>query len=412
MTVASKWRDETGPIAGALELGFQTQAAGGGNAIDLEITGNNIKELEKASDAIKAELNNYAGVIDIADSDRPGKRELKLAMKPAGEIAGLRLADVSRQVRQAFYGDEAQRLQRGRDEVKVMIRYPEDERKSINNITAMKIRMPDGTEVPFTEIATFDYGRSASTIQRADRRRAITITADVDKADPAVNANEVRARLESEYLSKIRETFPGISYGFQGEQKDQAQSVSEISQKAFLAMLGIYVLLAIPLRSYIQPIIVMSAIPFGLVGAILGHAVMGLSLSIMSMCGVVALAGIVVNDSLVMVEFVNREREKGKSILEAAIDAGSRRFRPILLTSLTTFAGIMPMLAETDMQAKFLIPMAVSLGFGVMFATAITLVLVPAIYVALEDIKNLLLNLIGWTPRDENEPAEISPSIA
>ena len=412
VTVASKWRDETGPIAGALELGFQTQAAGGGNAIDLEITGNNIKELEKASDAIKAELNNYAGVIDIADSDRPGKRELKLAMKPAGEIAGLRLADVSRQVRQAFYGDEAQRLQRGRDEVKVMIRYPEDERKSINNITAMKIRMPDGTEVPFTEVATFDYGRSASTIQRADRRRAITITADVDKADPAVNANEVRARLESEYLSKIRETFPGISYGFQGEQKDQAQSVSEISQKAFLAMLGIYVLLAIPLRSYIQPIIVMSAIPFGLVGAILGHAVMGLSLSIMSMCGVVALAGIVVNDSLVMVEFVNREREKGKSILEAAIDAGSRRFRPILLTSLTTFAGIMPMLAETDMQAKFLIPMAVSLGFGVMFATAITLVLVPAIYVALEDIKNLLLNLIGWTPRDENEPAEISPSIA
>lgn len=402
--IASRWRELTGPIAGALELGFQTQAAGGGNAIDLEITGNNLTELERAADAIKAELANYAGVIDIADSNRPGKRELKLAIKPAGEIAGLRLSDVSRQVRQAFYGDEAQRLQRGRDEVKVMIRYPEDERKSINNITSMKIRMPDGTEVPFTEVATFDYGRSASTIQRADRRRAITITADVDKADPNANANEVRARLETEFLSKLREKFPGVAYGFQGEQKDQAQSVSEIGQKGLLALLGIYVLLAIPLRSYIQPMIVMSAIPFGLVGAVLGHAAMGLVLSIMSMCGVVALAGIVVNDSLVMVEFVNREREKGKSLIQAAVDAGARRFRPILLTSVTTFAGIMPMLTETDLQAKFLIPMAVSLGFGVIFATAITLVLVPSIYIALEDAKQLVLSLIGWHPGTKTSP--------
>lgn len=410
--VSSRWRELTGPIAGALELGFQTQAAGGGNAIDLEITGNNLDELEAAADAIKAELNNYAGVIDIADSNRPGKRELKLAITQAGEAAGLRLADVSRQVRQAFYGDEAQRLQRGRDEVKVMIRYPEEERKSINNITSMKIRMPNGTEVPFTEVATFEYGRSDSTIQRADRRRAITITADVDKADPSANANEVRARLENEFLSKLSDAYPGVAYGFQGEQKDQAQSVSEISQKGLLALLGIYVLLAIPLRSYVQPIIVMSAIPFGLVGAVLGHAAMGLVLSIMSMCGVIALAGIVVNDSLVMVEFVNREREKGKSLIQAAVDAGARRFRPILLTSVTTFAGIMPMLTETDLQAKFLIPMAVSLGFGVLFATSITLVLVPSIYIVLEDFKRLAFALLGWQPKDEHEPTEVSPSIA
>jgi multidrug efflux pump subunit AcrB len=389
--VASRWRELTGPIPGALELSFQTQAAGGGNAIDLEISGTNITELEGAAAMIKEKLATYQGVIDIADNNRPGKRELKLAIQPSGEILGLRLADVSRQARQAFYGDEAQRLQRGRDEVKVMVRYPEAERKSIANLTEMKIRTRDGAEVPFTSVVSFDYGYSDASIQRAERRRAIKVTADIDDAVQGVNANEVVASLTTDVFPVVKERYPGIQFGFQGEQKDQRQSVQEIGQKGLIALLGIYVLLAIPLRSYLQPLIVMSVIPFGVVGAILGHMALGLSLSIMSMCGIVALAGIVVNDSLVMVEFVNRERAAGKSIIDAALQAGGRRFRPILLTSATTFAGLMPMVFETDVQAKFLIPMAVSLGFGVMFATFITLILIPAVYIMLEDVKTLLL---------------------
>jgi multidrug efflux pump subunit AcrB len=397
--VASRWRELTGPIPGALELSFQTQAAGGGNAIDLEVSGNNIEEIEGAAQMIKDALANYRGVIDIADNNRPGKRELKLGILPEGESLGLRLADVSRQVRQAFYGDEAQRLQRGRDEVKVMVRYPESERQSISSISELRIRSADGAEIPFSSVAAFDYGRSASAIQRADRRRAIKVTADIDDTVEGANANEVVASLVEDVFPKVRERFPAVQFGFHGEQKDQRQSVQEMSQKALLALLGIYVLLAIPLRSYIQPAIVMSVIPFGIVGAILGHVIMGLSLSIMSMCGVVALAGIVVNDSLVMVEFVNRERAAGHGLINAALQAGARRFRPILLTSATTFAGLMPMLFETDLQARFLIPMAVSLGFGVLFATVITLVLIPVVYLMLEDAKRLVVG----TKRSEQD---------
>ena len=388
--IASRWRELTGPIPGALELSFQTQAAGGGNAIDLEISGNNITELEGAAAMVKEALAGYRGIIDIADNNRPGKRELKLAIKPGGETLGLRLADISRQARQAFYGDEAQRLQRGRDEVKVMVRYPESERQSINNLTAMKIRAADGTEIPFTSVASFDYGSSAASIQRAERRRAIKVTGDIDDAVEGANANEVVAALTKDVFPKVKERYPGVQFGFQGEQKDQRQSVQEIGQKGLIALLGIYILLAVPLRSYFQPLIVMSVIPFGVVGAIIGHLFLGLSLSIMSMCGIVALAGIVVNDSLVMVEFINRERATGKSTLEAALTAGGRRFRPIMLTSITTFVGIMPMVFETDVQARFLIPMAVSLGFGVMFATFITLILIPAVYLMLEDVTNLI----------------------
>jgi multidrug efflux pump subunit AcrB len=389
--IASRWRELTGPIPGALELTFQTQAAGGGNAIDLEISGNNLAELEAASAAVKLALADYRGIIDIADNNRPGKRELKLAITPGGETLGLRLADISRQARQAFYGDEAQRLQRGRDEVKVMVRYPKAERESINNLTNMKIRAADGTEIPFTSVASFEFGSAAASIQRSERRRALKVTADIDKTVPGANANEVVAALTTDVFPKIKERFPGVQFGFQGEQKDQRQSVQEIGQKGLLALLGIYVLLAIPLRSYFQPFIVMSVIPFGVVGAIVGHLILNLNLSIMSMCGIVALAGIVVNDSLVMVEFVNRERAAGKTALEAALNAGTRRFRPIMLTSITTFVGIMPMVFETDVQARFLIPMAVSLGFGVMFATFITLILIPAVYLMLEDTKVLLL---------------------
>jgi multidrug efflux pump subunit AcrB len=416
--VVSKWRELVGKIPGAVELTFSAEAAAGGNALDIELVGENLKDLEAATEDLKVELSKFNGVIDIGDSNLEGKRELKLEILPRAEALGLRLEDVARQVRQGFYGDEIQRLQRGKNEVKVFVRYPEDERKSIADLENMKIRLADGTEVPFSEVATASLGRAYATIQRTDQLRAIRVTADVDKTVGA-NANEVVAALTAGSVEKTRSDrwkenirnklrsmrglepkpelpkgalleitgrYPGVTFSFEGEQKDQAQSVQEMGQKALIALLGMYVLMAIPLKSYVQPMIVMSVIPFGLVGAVAGHLLMGFSLSIMSMCGIVALAGVVVNDSLVLVDYVNRHVKDGQSLHDAAWEAGAARFRPILLTSMTTFAGLTPMLLETDIQAKFLIPMAVSLSFGILFATLITLILVPCIYLVMEDI--------------------------
>lgn len=405
--IAAIWREYTGAIPGAVQLTFQADVAGGANAIDLELTGNDLDELEAAAEEVKLALANYTGVIDISSSNRAGNREIKLDILPAAEALGLRLQDVARQVRQGFYGDEAQRLQRGRDEVKVFVRYPREERRSISQLSSLKIRTRDGAEVPFSEVATATFGRADASIQRSDRRRAITITADVDES--RANANEVVASLTYErpdagpaaplrriganlepkpdgILASLRKKYPGIQSNFQGEQKDQNESVTQMGQKAIIALIFMYVLMAIPLRSYFQPLIVMSVIPFGLVGAVLGHVLFGLNLSVMSMCGLVALSGVVVNDSLVLVDYVNRELERGHALLQAAWEAGAARFRPILLTSLTTFAGLTPMILETDIQAKFLIPMAISLAFGVLFATAITLFLIPSIYLILNDI--------------------------
>jgi len=419
--IVSRWRELVGDISGATELIFATESAAGGNAIDLEIIGDNIEDLREATLLAKEALASYDGVIDLADSDVEGKRELQLELLPAGEILGLRLEDIARQVRQGFYGDEIQRLQRGKDEVKVFVRYPRNERTSVADLENMKIRLDDGSEVPFAEVATARFGRADATIQRTDQRRAIRITADVDKTQGA-NATEIVRELtsgneaqsyikvwghnmrnwfrerrglekvalpeiEKGALTLLEENFAGVNYSFEGEQKDQAQSIREMGSKAVLALLGMYVLMAIPLRSYIQPMIVMCVIPFGLVGAVIGHLLLGFNFSIMSMCGIVALAGVVVNDSLVLVDYVNRKRTEGLSLHDAAWEAGAARFRPILLTSLTTFAGLTPMLLETDVQALFLVPMAVSLSFGILFATLITLILVPAVYLTLEDAK-------------------------
>lgn len=416
--VVSKWRELVGEIPGTVELTFSSESAAGGNAIDLELVGDNLKQLEEATKEVKSALSNFTGVIDISDSNLEGKRELKLEILPRAEALGLRLDDVARQVRQGFYGDEIQRLQRGKNEVKVFVRYPRDERKSIADLEQMKIRTPGGAEVPFSEVARAEFGRTYASIQRTDQQRAIRITADIDDTTGA-NANQVVAALTAGGTAKshgqqwrsnmvewfrekrglpprpeetpgtlveISRKYPGVSYSFEGEQKDQAQSVKEIGQKFIIALLGMYILMAIPLNSYVQPLIVMCVIPFGLVGAIAGHMVMGFSLSIMSMCGIVALAGVVVNDSLVLVDYVNRHVADGQSTHDAACEAGAARFRPILLTSLTTFAGLTPMLLETDIQARFLIPMAVSLSFGILFATVITLILVPCVYLLLEDL--------------------------
>ena len=384
------WQKRVGAIPGVVSLYFRAETAAGGNAIDINFTGRDSEQLEKAAQWATERLrSDFKGVVDISNSDRKGREELIVRdLTPRGKALGFDLAQVMSQVRDAFYGNEVQRLQRGRDEVKVMVRYPASERESVVNFEEMKLRTPAGDEVPLLEVVEPEYGRGPATVTRVDRFQTISLQADVDLAG-GYNSNEIVAKYEEEVLSKIGEKFPGVRFSFQGEQSDQRDSVREMGLGFIGALMLMYVLMAVPLKSYVQPLIVMSVIPFGMVGAVAGHIFMGLNLSIMSLCGVVALAGVVVNDSLVLVDYVNRHRRNGTSAFEAAKNAGARRFRPILLTSLTTFVGLMPMLLETDMQAKFLIPMAVSLGFGILFATAITLILVPSIYVVFEDIRVL-----------------------
>ena len=389
--LAAEWRVITGSIPAASEVSFQSQSAGSGNAIDLELSGDNMEDLLEATELVKRKLSEIEGIIDISDSNVLGKRQVSLkSLLPEGESTGLRLSDVGKQMRQAFYGEEVQRLQRGRDEVKVMVRYPKKNRLSIDDVETMKIRTKGGNKVPLSSLVELEEGRSKSVIRRTERLRAIRIAADIDRGNPNANANQARRNLENNMLSEFGELYPGIKYEFYGEQKDQAQSMEELQTSSLFALLVVFVLMAIPLGSYIQPGIVMSVIPFGIVGAIIGHILMGANISIMSMCGIVALSGVVVNDSLVLVDYVNRHRIRGKSVVEAAWEAGAARFRPIVLTSLTTFAGLSPMLFETDLQAKFLIPMAISLGFGILFATFITLILVPCVYLLLEDLKSLI----------------------
>jgi multidrug efflux pump subunit AcrB len=383
--LVSTWRELVGPIAGVVELTFKSQTSSGGNAIDIAITGRNRERLAEAVAFAKEGLAQFPGVIEISDSSREGKEELQItSLTRAGESLGFTLGEVARQVRNSFFGYEVQELQRGRDEVKVMVRLPEDDRESLETLEELELTSPQGEKVAIAEVVNFEFGKGPAVIRRTDRLPSIKITADVDAN---TNANEVMAEYQPKVLAQIESKFPGIRWALEGEQEDQKTSVREMGVNFLGAILIIYVLIAIPLRSYFQPLIILTAIPFGLVGGIAGHMLLGMNLSIMSMVGFVALAGVVVNDSLLLVEFVNRYREETGDARQAARLAGSRRFRAIILTSLTTFAGVAPMLAETDMQARFLIPMAVSLGFGILFATVITLFLVPGLYIVIDDFQ-------------------------
>ncbi len=407
--IAERWRAAAGAIPDAVALTFTASLFDAGDAIDVQLSGGTasdgrLERLREVAARIEEELATYPGVREIADSYRAGKRELELAITPEAEAAGLTLADLGRQVRQAFYGEEAQRIQRGRDEVKVMVRYPEAARRSLGALERLRIRLPDGTAVPFATAARAEGSRGPASIQRANRRRVLDVTADVDTE--TANANRILADLESRVLPALLADYPEVRYTFEGEQQEQRETLVGLRRGFAFALLAIYVLLAVPFRSYLQPLIVMSAIPFGLIGAFAGHLLMGLDLTILSGFGIVALTGVVVNDSLVMVDWINRAYRAGEPLDRATRDAGVARFRAILLTSLTTFAGLTPLLLERSLQAQFLIPMAVSLAFGVLFATFITLILVPVLYRIMEDAKRALRHTFGREERAVSRPRE------
>ena len=382
--IRDRWREKVGSIPDALELTFVSDAFSAGDAINYRLEGRDEENLKIAATELRGELARYPGVFDISDSFRAGKQEVQIQILETGKTLGLTLNDVATQVRQAFYGAESQRIQRGSDDIRVMVRYPEDERQSLGNLEDLLIRTPSGAEVPFLSIADFSLGNSYSSINRQDGRRVITVRGDIDRT--IVKPDEIRREVIAKFKDQwARDLDVELVVGGEGEQ--QLKSLSDLFSTFPLAMMVIFALLAIPLKSYTQPLIIMSVIPFGAIGAIFGHFIMGADLVFFSLLGIIALSGVVVNASLVLVVSINRLRDEGMGMVEAVSTAGMMRFRPIFLTSLTTFIGLVPLMITASPATFFIVPMAISLSFGVLFATVITLFLVPSLYVILQDFQ-------------------------
>lgn len=385
--IQRRWRELMPEIPGVKTLNFNAPGGpGGGSDLSFEFSSSDINQLELISKEVKAALAEYNGVSDINDTFAGGADEIQLQLKPQAEALGITLQQLGQQVRYGFYGAEVQRVQRDDEEVKVMVRYPKEERNSIGHLETMRVRSPAGQDVPFEQVADIELGKGYDSIIRVDGQRSVTVSAAVDKdiAEP----NEVTMEMITRVIPEIMKKYPRVEFKLQGNSREQMEAMTSLAQGLLFALFAIYALLAIPLRSYTQPLIIMSVIPFGIVGAILGHLMLGHAVSVLSICGIIALSGVVVNDSLIMVDFVNRARQEGHRLMDAAISAGTQRFRAIILTSLTTFMGLVPIMFERSLQAQVVIPMAISLAFGILFATVITLLLVPALYVILDDIKN------------------------
>jgi len=385
------WRERVGEVAGVKDLIFTGgQHIGGGPPLSFNLYGNDLDSLQAAAGELEAKLMGYEGVFDIRNTASAGGKEIRLTIKPEAEALGLTMSSLGRQVRQAFYGEEAQRIQRGQNELKVMVRYPLDERRSIADLENMRIRTPTGDEVPFYSVAEVSFGEAFSSISRQNRKRTVTVSADIDP--DVVEPGPIVEEISGEYIPELLSRHPGVGYELEGASQEQIKLMTNITIASIAALFLIYALIAVPLHSYTQPLIIMSVIPFGLVGAVFGHILMGQAISMFSIFGLIALAGVVVNDSLILIDFVNKARQAGLSAKDAVIRSGTERFRPIILTSLTTAVGLTPIMLETSMQAQMLIPMAISLAFGIVFATVITLFLIPSLYLLQQDLGRTLTN--------------------
>ena len=380
----SEWRKLIGPIPGAESITFRASFFRVGDPINVQLSANSLETLEQASNDVKEHLQNYPTVYEIADSLSNGKEELRIDVKPQGHVLGLTRNDILGQVSQAFQGFQAQRIQRGRDDIRVLVRLPAGERSNFSTLGEMLVRTPAGREVPLEHVATLSPGKGPQRITRIDRYRTVNITAEVEKTktNMTVLQNDIGT-----YMDQLVSRYPGLAYAMEGEAREQRESFGSLQSGVLLVLFAIYCMLALPLKSYTQPLLVMSVIPFSIIGAVAGHWLMGYTLSMMSVMGLLALTGVVVNDSLVLVHQVNRLRAAGQSVVDSVLNAGVVRFRPIILTSLTTFFGLAPLLIEKSTTAQFLIPMGISLGFGILFATLITLVLVPVNMLVAHDVK-------------------------
>ena len=382
------WQEHVPEIAGLESISFSAaMGPSSGEPVAVALKHEDTEVLAEASGELFDALLGYKELINVRNGYADGKPQLDFHLRAEARALGLTGAMVAQQLRAAFYGAEALREQRDRDEVKIVARLPEAQRSSEHDLAKLQIRTPAGGYVPLAYVADFERGAAATTITREDGIRYVTVTAEL--APGIASAREVLANLDEDVLPQLRERYSGLTVGAVGQQREQQETFKALGQNYLLGLFVIFALLAIPFRSYIQPVIVMFVIPFGLIGAVGGHVVTGYSLSLMSMFGIVALSGVVVNDSLVLIDATNRLTAQGRPAREAIIEAGATRFRPILLTSLTTFFGLVPMILETSVQAQFLVPMAVSLGFGVLFVTVIVLLVVPALYSIIEDVRDL-----------------------
>jgi multidrug efflux pump subunit AcrB len=394
--LVNEWRKIIGKIPGAESLTFRAELIRTGDPVDIQFSANSLETLSEVGEQVKERLATYPTVFDIADSLSDGKEELQIELTQQGHVLGLTRAEIVSQVSQAFRGFEAQRIQRGRDDVRVIVRLPKEERSTTATLEEYLITAPDGRKIPLSHVATMKPGKGPATITRIDRYRTMNVTADIDKAK--TNMKVLQEDLDG-YLQQLLINYPSVSYNFEGEAKHQRESFGSLQWGLVILLFAIYVLLALPLKSYIEPLIVMSVIPFGVIGAIGGHWIMGRDLSFLSILGLMALTGVVVNDSLVLVDFINQKKKQGMSLVESVLNAGIARFRPVLLTSLTTFFGLLPLMFEKSVQAQFLIPMGISLGFGILFATAITLIMIPANIMIVDDITKFLNSFFSDTPK-------------
>jgi multidrug efflux pump subunit AcrB len=389
----NEWRKLTGMLPGAEGVNFRASFFRAGDPINFQFSGNSLATLDSVGEEVKTHLATYPGVFEIADSLSDGKEELQIELSPQGHLIGLTRNEIVSQVGQAFKGLQAQRIQRGRDDIRVLVRFPIGERNTISSLNEMLITAPNGRLIPLSNVAEITPGRGPSQITRIDGYRVLNVTADVDKEN--TNMVVLLADLQG-WVDALLVKYPSITYTLEGEQRRQAETFGSLSLGIVIVLFAIYCLLALPLKSYVQPLIVMSIIPFGIIGAVIGHWLMGQTLTILSLLGLMALVGVVINDSLVLVDFINqRHRSAGEDILPAVERAGVVRFRPVMLTSLTTFFGLLPLLMDKSVSAQFLVPMAISLAFGILFATVITLILVPTNIMIADDIEQYFKSKAG-----------------
>ncbi|MCG8455887.1 MAG: efflux RND transporter permease subunit, partial [Holophagales bacterium] len=383
-----RWRERVGPVEGVDRLVYNSTFADFGADVEFELSHADSEKLLGAVEALKVGLAGLPGVYEISDSLELGQRELLFELEPAGRAAGLRPREVARQVRQAYFGEEVQRIQRQGEEVRVYLRYPERDRTGFEALDALRIRLPEGGEAPLFTVARARDGRAFASIERVDGRRVVTVSADVDEARST--PGEANAAVLTEVLPELEAAFPGLRWRQAGAAQEQNEDFASLGRAFLIVLLVIYAIVATQLRSYFQPFAILAAVPLALAGALFGHWALGYPLSFVSIFGIVALAGVSVNASVVLLDEWNRNRRRGADPLVAAASASARRFRPVMLTTLTTALGLAPLLFETSPQSQFLIPMAVSLGFGILISGALVLIVTPAVALVLHDLERLL----------------------
>jgi len=400
------WEKEVGPIAGVKSLTFAGASHGPpGDPIEVWIQGHEMEQIIEASEELMGRLRRFDGVYQIRSDFSKGKNEMRLSLKPEARTLGLTVDDLARQVYTGYYGNEALRLQRGRDDIRVKVRYTADERSRLSNLENIRIRTQSGLEIPLTSVADISFAPGYSTIRRTNGMRRVTVKAGVDTNK--ANANEIYAELSSEFFPGLEQKYPGLYLSLQGEKKKMKESFDSLQVGFPLALMGIFIIISTMFRSYMQTLVIMFTVPFGIIGAVAGHLAMNFDLSMMSIFGMVALTGVVVNDAIVLIERINENIAEGMDFFGAIIKGGERRFRAIVLTTISTVGGLTPLIMETDLQARFLIPMALSIAAGVLFATVLTLVLIPSLLTILNDLRLVAhrLNKGVWPKRVAVEPA-------